>query len=131
MERYAKGQINLWDLVNTYEWEFDTAVPEEFPSTKFCPKMKELYYNQGLEYLKNFPGYADKKILEVEAVFEHDIDDWVFNGIIDLVFEDEEGRLIIVHLRAKKNRQNTQDNYTSTPSISRTSMVDTPMRCAL
>lgn len=103
MERYAKGEVNLWDLVSTYEWEFDTAVPEEFPSTKYCPKMRELYYNQGLEYLKNFPGYADKKILEVEAAFKHDIDDWVFNGIIDLVFEDKDGRLIIQDYKSKSS----------------------------
>ena len=103
MERYAKGELDLWNLVNTYEWEFDTAVPEPFPSSKFCKNMKELYYNQGLEYLKNFPGYADRKILEVEAAFDHDIDDWTFNGIIDLVYEDKDGKLIIQDYKSKSS----------------------------
>lgn len=101
MERYAKGKLDLWNLADTYEWEFDTAIPEPFPSTKFCKDMRKLYYDQGLEYLKNFAGYTDKKILEVEAQFDYDIDDWVFNGIIDLVFEDENGRLVIQDYKSK------------------------------
>jgi len=76
-------------------------VPEKFPDSKHCPNMREMYYNQGLEYLSNFPGYADRKILEVEAQFEHDIDNWTFNGIIDLVFEDKDGRLVIQDYKSK------------------------------
>ena len=60
MERYAKGELTLWDLVGIYEWEFDAAVPEKFPSTKYCKDMRKLYYDQGLEYLKNFAGYDDR-----------------------------------------------------------------------
>ncbi len=103
MERFAKGQLDLWNLADTYEWEFDTAVPELFPSTKFCKDMRKLYYDQGLEYLNNFPGYPGKKILEVEAQFDYDIDDWVFNGVIDLVFEDEEGKLVIQDYKSKSS----------------------------
>ena len=66
MERYARGEIELWDLTTIYEWEFDTAVPEKFPSTPYCKNMRKLYYEQGLNYLKNFSGYADREILEVE-----------------------------------------------------------------
>lgn len=101
MERYAKGEIELWNLVDTYEWEFDAAVPEEFPDSRFCPNMRQHYYNQGLEYLKNFPGYDGKKILEVESQFDYGIDDWIFNGVIDLVFEDEDGRLILQDYKSK------------------------------
>ena len=101
MERYAKGTLDLWALANTYEWEFDAAVPEKFPSSKFCPNMRELYYNQGLKYLQNFPGYDDKKILGAEEGFDYDIDDWVFTGVIDLIIEDENGRLIVQDYKSK------------------------------
>ncbi len=101
MERYANRSIDLWDLADVYEWEFDTAVPEEFPSTPKCKDMRGLYYKQGLEYLSNFPGYDDKKILGVEKKFDYEIDDWIFNGIIDLIMEDEEGRLIIQDYKSK------------------------------
>jgi hypothetical protein len=109
MERYAKGEINLWDLVDVYEWEFDSAIPEEFPKSKFCRDMKELYFNQGLEFLKNFPGYRDFKILEVEGSFDLDIDDWSFNGIIDLVYEDKDGRLIIQDYKSKSSFKNKKE----------------------
>jgi len=101
MERYAKGELELMNLVDVYEWEFDTQVPEEFPNTPFCPDMRQLYYNQGTEFLSNFEGYDGKKILEVESKFEYDIDDWVFNGIIDLVYEDENGKLVILDYKSK------------------------------
>lgn len=103
MERLAKGKLNLWDIADTYEWEFDNAVPEKFPDSKFCPNMRELYYKQGLEFLTNFPGFAGKKILDVEAQFDLPIDDWIFNGIIDLVFEDQDGRLIIQDYKSKSS----------------------------
>lgn len=100
-ERYARGEIDLWSLADVYEWEFDTAVPEEFPSFKYCKDMKKLYYEQGLNYLQNFSGYDDKKILEVESEFDYDIDDWTLNGVIDLVFEDKDGKLVIQDYKSK------------------------------
>lgn len=103
MERYAKGEIELWDLSDIFEWEFESAVPENFPSTKFCPDMRKLYYEQGVDFLKNFPGYDNCKILEVESAFDHDIDDWTFNGIIDLVLEDKDGNLIIQDYKSKSS----------------------------
>ena len=106
MERYAKGNLSLWDLATTYENEFDTAVPEEFPSFPFCQDMRGLYYEQGLNYLRNFGGYPKYKILGVESQFDIDIDDWVFNGIIDLVYEDEQGRLVVHDYKSKSSFKN-------------------------
>ena len=107
--RYAKGELTLWDLVGIYEWEFDAAVPEKFPSTKYCKDMRKLYYDQGLEYLKNFAGYDDRKILEVESQFDYEIDDWTFNGVIDLVFEDKDGKLIIQDYKSKSSFKNKRE----------------------
>lgn len=109
MERYANGEIDLWDLADIYEWEFDSAVPEEFPKSKFCPNMRELYYNQGLDFLKKFPGYDDRKILDVEASFDYDIDDWTFNGVIDLVYEDKDGKLVIQDYKSKSSFKNKRE----------------------
>ena len=110
MERYANGEIELWDLADVYEWEFDAAVPEEFPPSDFCKDkngkkitMRELYYQQGLDFLKNFPGYDELKILEVESNFDIEIDDWIFTGVIDLVLEDKDGNLIIQDYKSKSS----------------------------
>ncbi len=101
MERYAKGELSLWDLPKIYKEEFTTAVPEEFPDAFFCHDMRQLYYDQGLQFLQDFAGYEDIKILDTETQFDLDIDDWTFNGIIDLVFRDERGRLIIRDYKSK------------------------------
>lgn len=103
MERYAKGELELWNLVKTYIKEFNEAVPEPFPSNKFCPNMRELYYEQGLQFLKNFSGYSNAKILGVEEQFSMQIDDFVFTGIIDLIFEDEEGNIVIQDYKSKSS----------------------------
>lgn len=71
--------------------------------------MKELYYNQGLEYLKNFSGYDDRKILGVEEKFDLGIDDWIFNGVIDLVYEDKNGKLVIQDYKSKSSFKNKKE----------------------
>ena len=106
MERYEKGEINLWDLPAVYEWEFDTAVPETFPSSKFCKDMRALYYQQGLTFLQNFQGYNDIEILGAEKDFEYKIDDWMFNGVIDLIYKDQQGRLVIQDYKSKATFKN-------------------------
>lgn len=116
MERYAKGELELWDLPDTYEWEFDTAVTEKFPKILKI-NMRDNYYKQGLEFLKNFAGYEKYKILEVEKQFNVNIDDWVFNGIIDLVFEDEDGRLIIRDYKSKASFTSKREKFEYTRQL--------------
>jgi len=100
MERYARGEIALEDLVSVYEWEFESAVSEEFPWNKYV-KLHDTYYEQGLNFLRSFQGYDGYKILGVEEDFTIQIDDWNFVGIIDLVFVDADGRLIIRDYKSK------------------------------
>ncbi len=111
LERYSSGELNLWDLAEVYEREFNKSVTEPFPNTKFCADMRQLYFEQGLDFFQNFHGHPNAKILEVESEFDFDIDDWTFNGVIDLAFEDEAGRLIIEDYKSKgifKNKQEQQ-----------------------
>ena len=100
MERYAKNELNLGQLPSVYEWEFESAVQEKFPWNKYV-SLRETYYQQGLDFLRNFDGYDSYKILGVEDEFRIQIDDWIFNGIIDLVFEDENGKLIVRDYKSK------------------------------
>lgn len=93
MEGYAKGETALSALPDIYEWEFDDKIPEKFPYNKYVD-LRESYYNQGLEFLKNFEGYDGIEILGVEKEFELPIDDWMFVGVIDLIYRDETGIVI-------------------------------------
>lgn len=109
MERYAKGELELWDLPSVYEKEFNDTVNMPFPSCKFCKDMKNLYYNQGLEFLSNFMGYDEVKILGVEEEFEIKVDDWILTGFIDLVYEDKDGNLIILDYKSKSGFKNKEE----------------------
>lgn len=101
MERYAKGEAKIWDLPELYRREFDAAVPEPFPFL-FRTDLRESYYRQGLDFLKRFQGYDGYTILGSELRFETPIADWQFVGIIDLLFRDENGRLIVLDYKSKK-----------------------------
>lgn len=108
MEEYAKGEIELWDLAQAYEWRFDSAVPEKFPYNKYVD-LRKTYYEQGLNFLKTFQGYEEVNILGVEEEFVLDIDDWQFTGVIDLVFQDKDGRLIIRDYKSKAKFKNENE----------------------
>lgn len=105
MERYAKGQAEIWDLPEIYEFGFEAEVPYKFPWNKFVV-LHDTYYQQGLDFLKSFQGYDNYEILGVEEKFNIDIDDWQFVGIIDLLFKDENGRLIIRDYKSKASFKN-------------------------
>lgn len=110
MERYAKGKTRKEDLADLYEWQFDSAVPEKFPYNKYV-NLRDSYYKQGLMFLKDFEGYDNYEILGVEEEFELKIDDWTFVGVIDLVFRDEEGRLIIRDYKSKASFKNAEEQH--------------------
>lgn len=110
MEKYAKGEAELWDLPQMYEWQFDTAVPEKFPYNGYVDLRKN-YYAQGLNFLKTFEGYEGMKILGVEEEFLLPIDDWQFTGFIDLVFWDKNGRLIIRDYKSKAAFKNENEKH--------------------
>lgn len=106
LERYAKGELTLEILPLLYEWEFEGAVPEPFPNSPFCKDMRGNYYRQGLEFLKAFKGYDEYDILGVETKFDLTIEDWTFNGIIDLVLKDKRGGIILQDYKSKKKFKN-------------------------
>lgn len=105
LERYAKKEIELWDMPSIYEWEFDSAVPEKFPWNKY-KVLRDSYYEEGLNFLKNFNGYEKCKILGIEQEFEIEIDDWNLVGFIDVVFVDESGKLIVRDYKSKASFKN-------------------------
>ena len=111
MERYAKGELKLDELVPIFEWEFDLAIPEPFPTKMFGKPydMRGNYYKQGVEFLSNFKGYDDCNILGVEKSFDIPIDDWMFTGIADLIFEDSSGTLIVQDYKSKKTFQSKSE----------------------
>ena len=99
LERYAKGQLELYELADTFDKEFDDAVTMRFPHF-FCDLRKK-YHDDIVVYFDHFNGFGKYKILGVEDKFNVDIDDWTFTGIIDLLLEDPEGNLVVLDHKSK------------------------------
>lgn len=108
MERYAKKELELWELTDVYKREYKSAITEKFPYSPYC-NLADLYYKQGVQFLNNFSGYGKYKILGVEEDFELEIDDWIFIGIMDLVYEDDKGRLILLDYKSKSSFKNKEE----------------------
>lgn len=100
LEQYAKGEVKLNDLSFLYEWEYEDAIPEEFPPSRFSD-LGELYHRQGLEFFQNFEGFPDYEIIGSEIKFEIEIGNSKFIGIIDLLLKDKEGHYVIVDYKSK------------------------------
>ncbi len=108
LEKYAKKEIELWDLPELYEWGFEAAITSKFPYNKY-KFLKKSYHDQGLAFMKAFQGYEDYEILGVEQKFIIPMYDWELVGFIDLLFKDENGKLIIRDYKSKASFKNEEE----------------------
>ena len=109
LERYAKGELKISEMAKAFKKEFSSAVTEPFP--KFFRDLKDIYYKGTLAYFNNFKGFGNYKVLAVEDRFDVEIDDWIFNGVIDLVLEDEEGNIIVEDHKSKSSFKSKTEQH--------------------
>jgi transcription initiation factor IIE alpha subunit len=101
LEKYATGELEIYELVDDYMNRFDTEVNQPFPPNKYVD-LREKYYNQGHDYFESFAGFDDYKLLDIEKRFEINMfDKFTFTGVIDLVVNDADGNLIIIDHKSK------------------------------
>ena len=100
LERYAKEDLELFDLSNIYKSEFANEVVHNFPPNKYVD-LHDKYYNAGLEYFENFDGFEDK-VLESEQQYNFKVGKYDFTGFVDLVLEDGEGLIVCDHKSKSK-----------------------------
>ncbi len=96
LEKYAKGELSLFDLNQYYEKHFNESIPHDAPPNKYVD-IRQSYYDKGIEYLNNIDLYLDKyEILGVEKEVNFKIGDKDFVGYIDLLARDKETNEIII-----------------------------------
>ena len=108
LERCAKGELSETSLADIFEWRFDTDVPEQFPKNKYV-ELRPKYFQQGVEFFKNFEGFKDMEILGVEEHFEIDRGDYALQGFIDLLYRDASGRLVCRDWKSSKKYSKQQE----------------------
>ena len=101
-ERYVDGEIELYEMGEIYEKEYDEAVTLRFPPNKYVD-LGESYHDKGKEYFENWEGFPDNwELIESEREIHLDIEGNTFIGFIDLIVRDKNtGRYIVVDHKSK------------------------------
>jgi hypothetical protein len=82
LERYAKGELESYELSKEYKDNFDKIVNCPFPPNKYVD-LKDKYYEEGLLFFDNFEEYENIKIIGVENEYSFKIGKYNFTGKID------------------------------------------------
>lgn len=94
LEKYAKGELSLFEISQYYEENFDNNIKLNAPPNKFVD-LRESYLNKGIEYFNNINIDFDKyEVLGVEKEIHFRIAEEEFVGFIDLLLRDRETKKI-------------------------------------
>ena len=109
-ERYVNGELELYEMGETYEKEYDEKVTLRFPPNKYVD-LNESYHDKGKEYFETWEGFPDSwELVESEREIHLDIEGNTFIGFIDLIVKDKNtGRYIVVDHKSKSKFKNDQE----------------------
>lgn len=106
LERWADGELEVYELLDKYEEDFWQQVSHEFPPNKYVDLAKK-YYEDGVNFFFNFDGVDAKEILSAEEQFVEKVkcttgkEDFLVQGFIDLVYIDTQDRLVVHDWKSK------------------------------
>ena len=96
LEKYAKGELSIFELNQYYEENFSDEILHDAPPNKYVD-IKQSYYDKGEDYLNNIDLDLDRyEILGVEKKVTFKINNKDFVGYIDLLVRDKETNEIII-----------------------------------
>ena len=101
LDKYSKGLLEIYDLLTDFENRYDEEVTEGFPILRNKKSMGDKYYEDAINYLSSFSGWGDYKVISSEEKFDLPVNDFIFNGVIDLILEDKSGNIIIMDHKSK------------------------------
>ena len=97
LEKYAKGEVSIFDISDAYEKQFSEDVVHDAPPNKYVDLM-ESYYNKGHDYFDNIDLDLEPfEILGVEKEIHFELGGKPFVGYIDLLLREKAtGKIIIL-----------------------------------
>ena len=97
LEKYYKGELELFELSEIYEDGYDENVNLKFPDNVYVD-LNETYRAAGKKYFDNFEDdFSDYEVIGVEQKIEVTIGKYKFIGYIDLILKDDKGYYICDH----------------------------------
>ena len=96
LEKYAKGELDIWDLSPYFEEHFAEEVPYDAPPNKYVD-IRQDWYDKVLNYFDNIDLPIDKyKVCGVEKRLDFELGGYPFIGFIDLFLQDPaDGKFIL------------------------------------
>lgn len=94
LERYAKGELKLDELVSEFKASFELEISE--PILMYGKDLTQSYFDKGVSFFSNFNGFWNLIPLEAEYNFTTNLGDNTFVGVIDLIAKDDNDNIIIV-----------------------------------
>lgn len=96
LEKYAKGELSIFELNHYYTEYFDEKIPHEAPPNKHVD-IRQSYYEKGAEYLNMIDmDFSRYEILGVEKKVSFVLFGKEFVGYIDLLLQDKKTKEIII-----------------------------------
>ncbi len=109
LEKFAKNQLMIWDLVDEFKKSFEFMITNDFPPNKYVD-LRNSYYKQGIDYFINFNGFSNYEIISVEEEVKLKIEDYEFTGFIDLVVRDKtDNKIIVIDHKSKSSFKNKEE----------------------
>lgn len=119
LEKYAKGELSIFELSKYYEDNFDLEITCDAPYS--MGDLRQAYFEKGLDYLDNIDLILDEyEVLGVEKKVSFSIDGYSFIGFIDLLLKDKtSGKILIIDhkSRALKFKKNGELSKTDSPAF--------------
>lgn len=97
LEKYAKGEISVFEVVEYYVNHFVSDVTMPAPYNKFSD-LRDSYFNKGLRYIESVAEYELKgyKVIGVEEEVHFTLNGYEFVGFIDLILQNIETQEIVI-----------------------------------
>lgn len=97
LEKYYLGELELFELSEVYERDYDTNITITFPDNAY-KDLNESYRTAGKKYFDNFEDdFSEYQVIGVEQGILMQIDKYDFTGYIDLILKNEKGYYICDH----------------------------------
>ena len=96
LEKYLKGELDMFDVADYYKEHYPEIVTCEFPANKYVD-LGQKTYEQGLEYFSNINFDFDRyEVLGVEQELLFKVGKYPFKGYADAIYRDKETGEIIL-----------------------------------
>lgn len=100
LDRWAKGELEPWQLPIEWEAGYEAAITHYFPP--FMKNYDEKARQLGRDYFASFDGFPGYDIVASEHRFTTLIGPYPFDGIVDLVLRDQkDGSLLVIDHKTK------------------------------